>query len=149
MKYLFVLFASVLLLCQCATQPKTITSFVEAAPVYKYTNAGNWDVFEVTTYGTNSIDELGANAKAKLIKMLIETGYRGLKDFKPLVTNPMQQERLLNEDYQKVLSVIDDPSCMEVDYKKMIKPIFLSKRKVYTKTFMVTINVNNIKNKLK
>lgn len=149
MKDFFILIFSTLILSSCASTSKTITSFVEATPVYKYTNSENLDVFEITTYGTNSIQQLGDNAKSQLIKYLLTNGYNGLKDFKPLVPNPLVQEKLLNENYSLLKDIINDNTCMSVDYKKLIKPIFLSKRKVYTKTFIVTINLNNIKNKLK
>jgi hypothetical protein len=133
----------------CASPNKTITSFFDTTPIYKYTNAENLDIFEITSYGTNSIEQLADNAKAQLIRLLLKNGYNGIKDFKPLVSNPLEQEKLLNEKYSILLEIINDNSCMSVDYKQLIKPIFLSKRKVYSKTFLVTISINNIKNKLK
>jgi len=139
----------IIFLCSCATPNKSITSFIEATPVYKYTTAENFDVFEVTTYGSNSIEQLAENAKAQLIKLLVKNGYNGVKDFNPLVPNPILQQKLLNENYSSLYKIINDNSCMSVDYKQLIKPFYLSERKIYTKTFLVTINFNNIKNKLK
>jgi hypothetical protein len=149
MNLIFKLTLVIVLFSSCASTTRTtVTSFVEATPVYQYTNAENLDIFEVTTYGTNSIQQLGDNAKAQLLKLLLKNGYNGIKDFKPLVPNPIMQEKLLNEKYDVLSEILNDKTCMTVDYKQMIKPIFISKRKIYTKTFMVTINLNNIKNKL-
>jgi hypothetical protein len=149
MNLFFRLFLFILIFSSCANTQKTITSFVEATPVYKYTNAENWDIFEVTAYGTKSIEQLAENAKAQLMRELIKKGYNGIKDFKPLVTNPLLQEKVLNENFNLLMEINNDPNCVIVDYKRAIEPIFMSKRKTYTKSFLVTINVNNIKNKLK
>ena len=146
-KYILILL-TILFVQKGYSQLGTMSKFLDATPVYKYTNSDNLDIFEVTSYGTNSIEQLAENSKAQLIRLLIKNGYNGIKDFKPLVPNPILQEKLLNENYSILLEIIKDKSCMTVDYKQLIKPIYLSKRKIYTKTFLVTINSNNIKNKL-
>lgn len=121
-----------------------MSRFVEATPVYKYTNSENIDVFEVTAYGTNSIEELGKNAKFKLINMLVLKGYNGIKNFRP-ISNNNNTEKIYQDKIEKIL---DNSDIISSDYKKVIKPIYISKRKIYTKTFIIGINYQKLQNEL-
>lgn len=121
-----------------------MSRFVEATPVYKYTNSENIDVFEVTAYGTNSIEELGKNAKFKLINMLVLKGYNGIKNFMP-ISNNNKTEKIYQDKIEKIL---DNSDIISSDYKKVIKPIYISKRKIYTKTFIIGINYQKLQNEL-
>jgi hypothetical protein len=121
-----------------------MSKFVEATPVYKYTNSENIDVFEVTAYGTNSIDELAKNAKYKLLNMLVFNGYNGLKNFNPISFNS-QTEQLFRT---QIDNIINNPEIISSDYKKLIKPLYISKRKIYTKTFIIGINYHKLKTEI-
>ena len=138
----------ILLISVKCSSPKKITSFIDAAPVYKYTDSKNWDYFEVTSYGTKSMEQLSENAKSKLLTKLIKEGFTGLIEIKPLVPNPERQEKLLNQEFNKIIEVSKDSNCILVDYRRKIRPIFMSKRKQYTKTFTISLNIVNIKQKL-
>jgi hypothetical protein len=66
---------------------KSVYGFVDLKPVYKYTDSYNWDIFEVTSYGSGSIETLSDNAKSKLLIELFENGFSGKKLIKPLGLN--------------------------------------------------------------
>ena len=121
-----------------------MSKFVEATTVYKYTNSESIDIFEVTAYGTNSIDELGKNAKFKLLNMLVFNGYNGLKNFKPISINSKTEEMFK----EKIETILNNSEIISSDYKKAIKPIFISKRKIYSKTFLIRIDYQKLKNEL-
>jgi hypothetical protein len=123
---------------------KNIYGFVDLKPVYKYTDSDNWDIFEVTSFGSGSMEQLSNNAKAKLLIELIEHGFSGKKLIKPLGLN----DNILNDD-SKLNTIINDTSCLISIYNKNIKPLFLSKRKQYSKTFLIRINTKNVLIKLK
>ena len=110
------------------SQLGSMSKFVEATTVYKYTNSESIDIFEVTAYGTNSIDELGKNAKFKLLNMLVFNGYNGLKNFKPISINSKTEEMFK----EKIETILNNSEIISSDYKKAIKPIFISF--VYFKT---------------
>jgi hypothetical protein len=121
-----------------------MSKFVEATTVYKYTNSESIDIFEVTAYGTNSIDELGKNAKFKLLNMLVFNGYNGIKNFKPISINSKTEEMFK----EKIETILNNSEIISSDYKKAIKPIFISKRKIYSKTFLIRIDYQKLKNEL-
>jgi len=121
-----------------------MSKFVEATTVYKYTNSESIDIFEVTAYGTNSIDELGKNAKFKLLNMLVFNGYNGIKNFKPISINSKTEEMFK----EKIETILNNSEIISSDYKKAIKPIFLSKRKIYSKTFLIRIDYQKLNNEL-
>jgi hypothetical protein len=125
---------------------KSVYGFVDLKPVYKYTDSYNWDIFEVTSFGSGSIETLSDNAKSKLLIELFENGFSGKKLIKPLGLN--LNNNILN-DASKLNTIINDTSCFVSIYNKNIKPIFLSKRKQYSKTFIIRINTNNVLIKLK
>ena len=126
------------------SQLGSMSKFVEATTVYKYTNSESIDIFEVTAYGTNSIDELGKNAKFKLLNMLVFNGYNGLKNFKPISINSKTEEMFK----EKIETILNSSEIISSDYKKAIKPIFISKRKIYSKTFLIRIDYQKLKNEL-
>ena len=126
------------------SQLGSMSKFVEATTVYKYTNSESIDIFEVTAYGTNSIDELGKNAKFKLLNMLVFNGYNGLKNFKPISINSKTEEMFK----EKIETILNNSEIISSDYKKAIKPIFISKRKIYSKTFLIRIDYQKLKNEL-
>jgi hypothetical protein len=121
-----------------------MSKFIEATPVYKYTNSENIEIFEVSAYGTNSIDELGKNAKFKLLNMLVFNGYNGIKNFKPISVNSKTEEKYK----EKIENILNNSDIISSDYKKAIKPIFISKRKIYTKTFLIGIDYQKLKSEL-
>jgi len=121
-----------------------MSKFVEATTVYKYTNSESIDIFEVTAYGTNSIDELGKNAKFKLLNMLVFNGYNGIKNFKPISINSKTEEMFK----EKIETILNNSEIISSDYKKAIKPIFISKRKIYSKTFLIRIDYQKLNNEL-
>ena len=125
---------------------KNVYGFVDLKPVYKYTDSYNWDIFEVTSFGSGSIETLSDNAKSKLLIELFENGFSGKKLIRPLGLN--LNNNILN-DASKLNTIINDTSCFVSIYNKNIKPIFLSKRKQYSKTFIIRINTNNVLIKLK
>lgn len=122
---------------------QNIYSYIDSKPVYKYTDSNNWDTFEVTSFGSGSIDNLNNNAKYKLLVELIEQGYTGKKLIKPLSISLSSKEKFLN-DQKKINTIINDTNCIISVFNKKIKPIFLSKRKQYSKTFLIKININNV-----
>ena len=126
------------------SQLGSMSKFVEATTVYKYTNSESIDIFEVTAYGTNSIDELGKNAKFKLLNMLVFNGYNGIKNFKPISINSKTEEMFK----EKIETILNNSEIISSDYKKAIKPIFLSKRKIYSKTFLIRIDYQKLNNEL-
>ncbi len=126
------------------SQLGSMSKFVEATTVYKYTNSESIDIFEVTAYGTNSIDELGKNAKFKLLNMLVFNGYNGIKNFKPISINSKTEEMFK----EKIETILNNSEIISSDYKKAIKPIFISKRKIYSKTFLIRIDYQKLKNEL-
>jgi len=121
-----------------------MSKFVEATTVYKYTNSESIDIFEVTAYGTNSIDELGKNAKFKLLNMLVFNGYNGIKNFKPISINSKTEEMFK----EKIETILNNSEIISSDYKKAIKLIFISKRKIYSKTFLIRIDYQKLNNEL-
>lgn len=126
------------------SQLGSMSKFVEATTVYKYTNSESIDIFEVTAYGTNSIDELGKNAKFKLLNMLVFNGYNGIKNFKPISINSKTEEMFK----EKIETILNNSEIISSDYKKAIKPIFISKRKIYSKTFLIRIDYQKLNNEL-
>jgi hypothetical protein len=126
------------------SQLGSMSKFIEATPVYKYTNSENIEIFEVSAYGTNSIDELGKNAKFKLLNMLVFNGYNGIKNFKPISVNSKTEEKYK----EKIENILNNSDIISSDYKKAIKPIFISKRKIYTKTFLIGIDYQKLKSEL-
>ena len=144
MKKITFLFIIILSCNLSYSQLGSMSKFVEATTVYKYTNSESIDIFEVTAYGTNSIDELGKNAKFKLLNMLVFNGYNGIKNFKPISINSKTEEMFK----EKIETILNNSEIISSDYKKAIKPIFISKRKIYSKTFLIRIDYQKLKNEL-
>ena len=66
---LFVLFQNTYLDAQ-----KSVYSFIETKPIYLYTDADFFDVFEVSVMGSESLKKINDNAKIKLLTELINNG---------------------------------------------------------------------------
>ena len=49
---------------------------------------------------------------------------------------------------EKIETILNNSEIISSDYKKAIKPIFISKRKIYSKTFLIRIDYQKLKNEL-
>jgi len=147
MKRILVIFL-ILINSSSNAQLNQIQKKADGEIIYSYTDNQNWDIFEVPATGSNSVSELKRNAQIKLLKQLITEGYNGLKDFKPLVSNPIRQQKLINESFSEIEAMIDDESLISAKYKTLIKPIIVLKKKVYNQVYIVKINYNSLRKKI-
>lgn len=128
---------------------KSIYGFIDAKPVYVYTNSDFWDVFEVSVIGSNSVRDINDNAKMKLLTELIINGNSLKKVIKPLIPNATI-ESLSSEKNATILnSIINDKTCMSGTAKSIANSIIVSKRKQTKKDFIIQANLNNIIKQLK
>mgnify|MGYP000332805537 FL=1 len=148
MKYTFLAFLFFALSINVQAQ-KSIYGFIDAKPVYVYTNSDFWDVFEVSELGSSSVRTINDNAKLKLLTELIINGNSLKKIIKPLVPNATI-ESLSSEKNANILnSIINDKNCMSGTVKSISNTILLSKRKQQKKEFIIQVNLNNIRKQLK
>lgn len=128
---------------------KSIYGYLDAKPIYLYTNSEFWDVFEVSELGSSSVRNINDNAKLKLLTELIINGNSLKKAIKPLIPNATI-EYLSSEKNANVLnSIINDKNCMSGTAKSIKNSIVLSKRQQTKKEFIIQVNLNNIRTQLK
>lgn len=148
MKYTFLAFLFFALSINVQAQ-KSIYGFIDAKPVYLYTNSEFWDVFEVSELGSSSVRNINDNAKLKLLTELIINGNSLKKVIKPLIPNATI-ESLSSEKNATILNnIINDKNCMSGTAKSIKNSIVLSKRKQTKKEFIIQVNLNNIRTQLK
>jgi len=148
MKHTFLAFLFFALSINVQAQ-KSIYGFIDAKPVYVYTNSDFWDVFEVSVIGSNSVRDINDNAKMKLLTELIINGNSLKKVIKPLIPNATI-ESLSSEKNATILnSIINDKTCMSGTAKSIANSIIVSKRKQTKKDFIIQANLNNIIKQLK
>jgi hypothetical protein len=148
MKYTFLAFLFFALSINVQAQ-KSIYGFIDAKPVYVYTNSDFWDVFEVSVIGSNSVRDINDNAKMKLLTELIINGNSLKKVIKPLIPNATI-ESLSSEKNATILnSIINDKNCMSGTPKSRANSVILSKRKQTKKEFIIQANLSNIIKQLK
>ena len=148
MKYVLLAFL-VFSLSKTLPAQKSIYGYLDAKPIYLYTNSEFWDVFEVSELGSSSVRTINDNAKLKLLTELIINGNSLKKIIKPLVPNATT-ESLSSEKNANILnSIINDKNCMSGTVKSISNTILLSKRKQQKKEFIIQVNLNNIRKQLK
>ena len=128
---------------------KSIYGYLDAKPIYLYTNSEFWDVFEVSELGSTSVRDINDNAKLKLLTELIINGNSLKKIIKPLVANSSFEKLSLEKNAIILNNIINDTSCMKGIAKSLKNPIIVSKRKQQKREFIVQVNLNNVRKHLK
>jgi hypothetical protein len=148
MKYILLAFL-VFSLSKTLPAQKSIYGYLDAKPIYLYTNSEFWDVFEVSELGSSSVRTINDNAKLKLLTELIINGNSLKKIIKPLVPNSSYEKLSLENNANILNNIVNDTSCMKGLAKSLKNPIILSRRKQQKKEFIIQVNLNNIRKQLK